>query len=837
LKSSGELFTKEIQLLSSLKHPGIATVHLAEAGDPERRRPPYIVTELIEGVSILEYVEQENLDLRAKVLLFLQVCEALAFAHDQTIVHLDLKPDNILVAGGQTKLIDFGIGKRLGDEAAGRIAGTPGYMPPEQARGDVRPSLRMDVFGAGAVLHALLTGAAPVEVPDGMSQEERIRIAQTARARKLLGHPGIPSDLGAVVDRALEFEPAHRYATVNALHQDLVRFLEHREVGARKRSWIQRTTLFYRREGRWAVPGTLLMLALPWLVTFAANAVRTWSELRAERQLRDAQALVVDAFTALSFDETDEAMQAFEDAREKLPGLPEAVLGQALVMLLDGRQEELRGFLNAQKDKVGEAAAFEYLQLAADGTVLTESKIASAKPRTALDHLIAGKLLYDPYRTSDSRHELAAEHLHTAVHLADNDHPLYDYALAVVIGRRNGEEEARRHVERLRDRWGGKAITEFHVGYVLASIRDYPEAAGAFERAIELGYDKSRAYLNLSVARLGEAGGLVNFESCSEIDPDLLEAAERVWQIACEQDPGSAIVIGQGANLLRTHAVHARTLGQHEEAVRLERLAEQAYRDAIDLRDDFCHARANLASLYAQWGRTAEALEEFRACLDRGPEWSMARFNLTAALHNASARARDRGDFESALAYIADAVAVGEYPHVLVERGRLLCDLGHIEEAESDFKRALAWAHAPASGSEDQARRDKQGFEALSALQRMYFQKKRYVDMVELITPVAERFRQSELYFGLGLAHFFLESRTLSVVYYGRVLELDPTHSGAWNNRGEALLLDGRNWAALVHLMRAFTLKPGVAETHDHLQTCLAECSTDAIRILFRVPF
>ena len=162
-------FLQERQLLASLNHPSIA--RLFDAGHTADGRP-YLVMEFVDGVAIDEYARA--LDWRAKLALFVAVCDGVAHAHKHSIIHRDLKPSNILVdPSGRPKLLDFGIGKVLGARAdqtrtVERLL-TPAYASPEQLRGDIQ-GVGTDIYSLGAVLYRLVTGRAPRESPDGRQQ-------------------------------------------------------------------------------------------------------------------------------------------------------------------------------------------------------------------------------------------------------------------------------------------------------------------------------------------------------------------------------------------------------------------------------------------------------------------------------------------------------------------------------------------------------------------------------------------------------------------------------------------------------------------------------------------
>ena len=197
-------FLKERQLLASLHHSSI--VQLLDAGQTADRQP-FLVMEYVEGVPIDVYAAR--IDVRARLKLFLRVCEGVSHAHRHLIIHRDLKPSNILVdASGQPKLLDFGIAKLLdetGDvtQTVERLL-TPNYASPEQLSGEAQTTAT-DVYSLGAVLYKLLTGMAPREQNSGRA-ESRDRAAEPAQSRRAAGR-GLHRAQGAALRarRSLQF--------------------------------------------------------------------------------------------------------------------------------------------------------------------------------------------------------------------------------------------------------------------------------------------------------------------------------------------------------------------------------------------------------------------------------------------------------------------------------------------------------------------------------------------------------------------------------------------------------------------------------------------------------
>ncbi len=220
---------REAKILAALEHPGIVPVH--DLGSlPDGRM--FYVMKLVQGQRLDEYVKGTRL--RSELLqVFLKICDAVGFAHAKGIVHRDLKPQNIMIGSyGEVLVLDWGIagflaslgqtrmeapaGSDTGDTRAtrdGMVIGTPGYMPPEQARGDIsQVSERSDVFSLGAILFFLLTGSHP-------------RSSSADRPAELRPSSRVPKPLRAVCARAMATEPADRYPSVAELGADIQRYL------------------------------------------------------------------------------------------------------------------------------------------------------------------------------------------------------------------------------------------------------------------------------------------------------------------------------------------------------------------------------------------------------------------------------------------------------------------------------------------------------------------------------------------------------------------------------------------------------------------------------------
>jgi serine/threonine protein kinase/Flp pilus assembly protein TadD len=263
-------FARERDILASLEHPHIARLY--DAGiDPQGL--PYLAMEFVQGELLTDWCDSQRLDIRARLRLFLQVLEAVQYAHDRQVIHRDIKPSNILVTReGQARLLDFGVATLLDNgETAGQTplttvyghALTPIYASPELIRGDP-VTAKSDIYSLGVVLFELLTGDRPYRLNAGASRailEQAIAAAEVRRpstqivqeAWNLRGvtHEQLTrtlrGDIDHIVLKALDKDPQARYASAAAMADDLQRYLEGRPIAAQAPRLSYRVGKFLRR--------------------------------------------------------------------------------------------------------------------------------------------------------------------------------------------------------------------------------------------------------------------------------------------------------------------------------------------------------------------------------------------------------------------------------------------------------------------------------------------------------------------------------------------------------------------------------------------------------------
>lgn len=291
-----ERMRREIEVLAQLEHPGIARLYAAGESLIDDVYVPWLALEYVRGVDLVRHAQENNLNLIARLQLLIEVARAVQYAHEQGVIHRDLKPGNILIdEAGHPKVLDFGIA-RLRDDAApglthdGQVLGTLPYMSAEQLAGDSRQiDARSDVYSLGVLAYELIAGRLP---------HPRLNTSTIFEALEILRHeapPGLatlmPSargDLDTVIMKSLASEAGQRYASAAAWADDLQRIIDHRPIMARPLTRMYRATRFVRRHRLLtaAMTSVVLVLAAASIVSFrfalAEQAARSEADLRAE---------------------------------------------------------------------------------------------------------------------------------------------------------------------------------------------------------------------------------------------------------------------------------------------------------------------------------------------------------------------------------------------------------------------------------------------------------------------------------------------------------------------------------------------------------------------------
>ncbi len=305
-----ERMARERTILAALNHPHIARLYDAGLSDDGQ---PYLALEYVAGRPLDAYCK--SLDLRTRLQLFLQVANAVAYAHGKLIIHRDLKPANILVTSeGYVRLLDFGIAKLLddgtGNDSAltefGPRALTPDYASPEQIRGEPL-TVAADVYALGVLLYELLTGRLPHPRKSRTELEHAILNLEPARPSngipRELGGRALRGDLDTIALKALKKRPEERYATANALAEDIERHLTGRPVLARPDSASYRLLKFVGRHKVAVASAAAVLVAI-----LAGAAISIWQARVAIAEKEHAQE--VERFVVSIFQEADPYRQA-----------------------------------------------------------------------------------------------------------------------------------------------------------------------------------------------------------------------------------------------------------------------------------------------------------------------------------------------------------------------------------------------------------------------------------------------------------------------------------------------------------------------------------------------
>ncbi len=325
-------FIQEAQITSQLEHPNIVPLH--ELGVDEHDQVFYTM-KLIEGITlrqVLETLAKENgrvppkYSLNQLLTIFQQVCDAIGFAHSRGVIHRDLKPENIMIGEfGEVLVMDWGLAKVLNDPAsgeadvrtseetadsgdmdlsgsgtmAGSILGTPQYMSPEQARGDIHLlNERSDIYALGGILYQILALRPSVdgETPEEIVEKVRTGALEPLQPSQAPAHWPIPESLAAVALKALALDPADRYASVAKLQADVAAFQRGFATAAEQAGLGKKLSLLitrHKREAAILAAGIAVLLGIATFAFLRVNrerSIATTARLRAETERAEAAA-------------------------------------------------------------------------------------------------------------------------------------------------------------------------------------------------------------------------------------------------------------------------------------------------------------------------------------------------------------------------------------------------------------------------------------------------------------------------------------------------------------------------------------------------------------------
>ena len=557
----GRRFLREQSALVRLRHPSI--VPLYDAGVAEDGTP-WLAMARVEGMPIDAWCDARALDARERVRLVLQVCEAVAHAHRNLVIHRDIKPTNVLVDDdGCARLLDFGIASQAGPGASQADtvlqALTPEYAAPEQFAG-APAATTMDVYGIGALLHCLLAGAPPPRDGHAAAPGSPAPLAHSLRG-----------DLGAIVRKATADAPDARYPGVDALGDDLKRWLDGKTVRARPPRLHYRLRRFVARNRLASAASLALVLAIG-----GGIAATVWQARQARHEA--ARAVATRDFLVHILESADPtttqgrdppASELLRHGAEKIETeLADRPQLRADLLLVIGRTQLARGLVGDAAESLDQALA-----LFAAGAVSDQRALAATLTERAMVSYEQGELANAVARLeradallADVEHgaDYSPQRERTRGHLAD--------LLVVALNRTDeGAAVARDLVERLRADGRTDSI-------------EYPRA-------------------------LRVLGAAADLEGRSDEAIDWLQQAER----ALRRHPEAADEQATLHNELGIAYVHAGNIDR----------AEGAYRRALALQRRLFGdrhpatlvTRGNLASLHLAHGHARQAVSEYQAIL------------------------------------------------------------------------------------------------------------------------------------------------------------------------------------------------------------------------------
>ena len=676
-------FRRERQILAALDHPGIAK--LFDGGTTEDGLS-YFVMEYIQGRPLGEYCDSHGLSIRERLLIFRSICSAVQYAHQNLVIHRDLKPANIMVtADGAPKLLDFGIAKLLNPDAlsieapptaTGMHVMTPAYASPEQVRSDPLTTAS-DVYSLGVILYELLTGRRPYELKTGshlevfrvVCEEEPSRPSTVVTGGDEDSHRAVTSrgagtpqklnrllrgDLDNIVMMAMRKEPQRRYGSVQALSDDVGRYLDGYPVSAHKASWSYRADKYVRlHAGGVSAVATVFFL----LLAFAVTATVQNARIRRERDTADH----VTSLLVSLFDVND----------------PETARGERITAreILDRGARRIDGELKEQPEV-----------------------------RARLLHTIGD--IYGKLGLFDRAEPLLDESLRIRRALYDRDDAAVVETMkgigGVLAGRgKYGEaEKMLRDALAMQKRLRGEGHPD-----VAVSLR---ELANVLEEKREL--DEAEALLREALAIHRKALGNGHHDVATDLsslalvltDKGRLDEAEKLHREAVAIDrsalgadhPGLAVDLSN----LATALFHK---GDLDEAEQLFRQALAINRKALgDEHPAVATGVNDVAVILLSKGRLDEAESLYREALalhrkalgDGHPAVAQDLNNLALTLH-------EKGQLDEAETLHREALAIDqkalgdEHPTVAIDRNNLagvLLDKGQPQEAEPLFRIALA---------------------------------------------------------------------------------------------------------------------------------------------------
>jgi len=613
----------EQQILAGLNHPNIARLY---DGGTTPDGVPYIVMEYVEGLPVDTYCEKHKLSVKKRVELFLQVIDAVHYAHRQLVIHRDLKPQNILVTKeGNVKLLDFGIAHILTateDEKlqAGHFFGTPHYASPEQLKGET-PGITSDIFQLGLIFYNIFTGN------NARSTEEPKTMLYTTGNHTITSHyqpisnyiidAGFhdrSSDLKAITAKCLQEKPEDRYDTAHALKDDFLAFLQFKPVIARNGNakYLLRR---YLRRNRTAVLLVFLLFSTMLAGIFATRHQANQA-LKEKEKAEQVAFFIKEIFEASDPDvnkgDTISALKLLEGSERKIDqiyGQPEL---QAEMYNLTGELYAKLGFWDEARGLFQKALMLEhsisgkahddflarvYLNIAGNQRNLSHFEKADSFVNLALD-------IRNNMRGGNSADVAVAlkEKAYILNQLSEYEKALAAVDDAITIFEKQNPEG---YYEELSDCYNYKAS-------ILRETAQFEEAIDAQERSLALAYENFNGEINTSAAiALNNLAILLN--KVGRYQEAIQRYQESYEMTLTLQGPNHPDIPVRLINIAGTYY----KLKDYEMADSLNHLAYNKFKDLYgDFHNHTVSSLYNIANLYYSTARYTEAEEYYRKVIE-----------------------------------------------------------------------------------------------------------------------------------------------------------------------------------------------------------------------------